>query len=154
MLLIITVADNRISSVLAPRLEKSTSAKVDSMLSTITTATMIEYIPMVTLTTDIYKVFYERYRAEHPDWDESREGMQAYTDALAYYLRDEIGMETVPDTLPEKPVINEEYAVKALKDQMTDYWSWQWDAEAVEAMVPQVEWDETYRMWPSPWIHR
>ena len=44
-------------------------------------------------------------------------------------------------------MINEEYAVKALKDQMTDYWRWQWDAEAVEAMVPQVEWDETYRMW-------
>ena len=99
------------------------------------------------LAPDTMLVFYERYLAEHPDWDESREGMQAYTDALGYYLRDEVGVESVPDTLPEKPVINEEYAVKALKDQMTDYWSWQWDAEAVEAMVPQVEWDETYRMW-------
>ena len=99
------------------------------------------------LAPDSMLVFYERYLAEHPDWDESREGMQAYTDALGYYLRDEIGIETVPDTLPEKPVINEEYAVKALKDQMTDYWRWQWDAEAVEAMVPQVEWDETCRMW-------
>lgn len=47
--------ETKISSVLAPRLEKSTSAKVDSMLSTITTAKTIEYIPMVTLTTDIYK---------------------------------------------------------------------------------------------------
>ena len=99
------------------------------------------------LAPDTMLVFYERYLAEHPDWDESREGMQAYTDALGYYLRDEIGIETVPDTLPEKPVINEEYAVKALKDQMTDYWGWQWDTEAVEAMVPQVEWDETCRMW-------
>ena len=99
------------------------------------------------LAPDTMLVFYERYLAEHPDWDESREGMQAYFDALGYYLRDEVGVETVPDTLPEKPVINEEYAVKALKEQMTDYWRWQWDAEAVEAMVPQVEWDETYRMW-------
>lgn len=47
--------ETKISSVLAPRLEKRTSAKVDSMLSTITTANNIEYIPMVTLTTDIYK---------------------------------------------------------------------------------------------------
>jgi hypothetical protein len=55
MLLIMMHPDTKISSVLAPRLEKSTSAKVDSMLSTITTAKTIEYIPMVTLTTDIYK---------------------------------------------------------------------------------------------------
>ena len=41
--------DIRISSVLAPRLEKSTSAKVDNMLSSITTPNTIEYIPMFTL---------------------------------------------------------------------------------------------------------
>ena len=55
ILLIMMQPETKISSVLAPRLEKSTSAKVDSMLSTITTANNIEYIPMVTLTTDIYK---------------------------------------------------------------------------------------------------
>lgn len=44
-----TQTDIRISSVLAPRLEKSTSAKVDNMLSSITTPNTIEYIPMFTL---------------------------------------------------------------------------------------------------------
>lgn len=39
----------RISSVLAPRLENKTSAKVDSILSSITTAKRIEYVPMITL---------------------------------------------------------------------------------------------------------
>ena len=44
-----THTDIRISSVLAPRLEKRTSAKVDNMLSSATTPNTIEYMLMFTL---------------------------------------------------------------------------------------------------------
>ena len=41
-------------------------------------------------------------------------------------------------------MVDEAYAAKALKGRMTIM---MWDAETVEALVPQVEWDEGYRMW-------
>jgi hypothetical protein len=94
---------------------------------------------------DVYTVFQERYFAEHPDWEDDYESYQAYFDALGHYLRDEIGMlEDYSDTVPEAPVVDEAYAAKALKGRMTVM---MWDAETVEALVPQVEWDETWRMW-------
>ena len=94
---------------------------------------------------DVRTVFDERYFADHPDWEDSVESMQAYFDALGHYLHEEIGKEEYEDTVPEKPVINEAYAVNILKHNMTE--GLYWDAEAVEAMTPQVEWDEDYRMW-------
>ena len=95
---------------------------------------------------DIYTVFQERYFAEHPDWEDNYENFQAYFDAMGHYLRDEMGMlNDYSDTVPEAPVVNEAYAVEALKGQMTDMLDW--DDETVEAMTPQVEWDEGYRMW-------
>lgn len=94
---------------------------------------------------DVYTVFQERYFAEHPDWEDDYESYQAYFDALGHYLRDEIGMlKDYSDTVPEAPVVDEAYAAKALKGRMTVM---MWDAETVEALVPQVEWDETWRMW-------
>ena len=94
---------------------------------------------------DVYTVFQERYFAEHPDWEDDYESYQAYFDALGHYLRDEIGMlKDYSDTVPEVPVIDEAYAAKALKGRMTVM---MWDAETVEALAPQVEWDETWRMW-------
>ena len=94
---------------------------------------------------DVYTVFQERYFAEHPDWEDDYESYQAYFDALGHYLRDEIGMlKDYSDTVPEAPVVDEAYAAKALKGRMTIM---MWDAETVEALVPQVEWDETWRMW-------
>lgn len=94
---------------------------------------------------DVYTVFQERYFAEHPDWEDDYESYQAYFDALGHYLRDEIGMlNDYSDSVPEEPVVDEAYAAKALKGRMTVM---MWDAETVEALVPQVEWDETWRMW-------
>ncbi|MBP5725918.1 MAG: hypothetical protein J6Y48_02470, partial [Clostridia bacterium] len=94
---------------------------------------------------DVYTVFQERYFAEHPDWEDDYESYQAYFDALGHYLRDEIGMlKDYSDSVPEEPVVDEAYAVKALKGRMTVM---MWDAETVEALVPQVEWDDNYRMW-------
>ena len=94
---------------------------------------------------DVYTVFQERYFAEHPDWEDDYESYQAYFDALGHYLRDEIGMlKDYSDTVPEAPVVDEAYAAKALKGRMTVM---MWDTETVEALVPQVEWDETWRMW-------
>ena len=94
---------------------------------------------------DVYTVFQERYFAEHPDWEDDNESYQAYFDALGHYLRDEIGMlKDYSDTVPEAPVVDEAYAAKALKGRMTVM---MWDAETVEALAPQVEWDETWRMW-------
>ena len=94
---------------------------------------------------DVYIVFNERYFAEHPDWEDNYDNFQAYFDALGHYLRDEIGMlNDYSDTVPEEPVVDEAYAVKALKGEMTVM---MWDEETVEALVPQVEWDETCRMW-------
>lgn len=94
---------------------------------------------------DVYTVFQERYFAEHPDWEDNYDNFQAYFDALGHYLRDEIGMlNDYSDTVPEAPVVDEAYAVEALKGEMTVM---MWDAETVETLVPQVEWDETYKMW-------
>ena len=94
---------------------------------------------------DVYIVFNERYFAEHPDWEDNYDNFQAYFDALGHYLRDEIGMlNDYSDSVPEEPVVDEAYAVKALKGEMTVM---MWDEETVEALVPQVEWDETCRMW-------
>lgn len=95
---------------------------------------------------DVYTVFEERYFAEHPDWEDSEESYQAYYDAMGHYLRDEIGvLDNYSDTVPEPPVIDEAFAVSALKKQMTE--ELDWDAEAVEALAPQAEWDESFRMW-------
>ena len=94
---------------------------------------------------DVETVFNERYFAEHPDWEETYEGVQAYFDALGYYLRDEIHMLEYTDTVPVPPVVDEAYAVNALKTAMTE--EYEWDREAVEAMTPQAEWDGEYRMW-------
>lgn len=94
---------------------------------------------------DVETVFNERYFAEHPDWEETYEGVQAYFDALGYYLRDEIHMLEYTDTVPVPPVVDEAYAVNALKTAMTE--EYEWDREAVEAMTPQAEWDAEYRMW-------
>ena len=94
---------------------------------------------------DVYTVFQERYFAEHPDWEDDYESYQAYFDALGHYLRDEIGMlNDYSDSVPEEPVVDEANAVKALKGEMTVM---MWDEETVEALVPQVEWDDNYRMW-------
>ena len=94
---------------------------------------------------NVYIVFNERYFAEHPDWEDNYDNFQAYFDALGHYLRDEIGMlNDYSDTVPEEPVVDEAYAVKALKGEMTVM---MWDEETVEALVPQVEWDDNYRMW-------
>ena len=94
---------------------------------------------------DIRDVFDERYFAEHPDWEETDEGMQAYFDAVGHFLRDEIGREKYTNTVTEKPVVDEAYAVKALRDEMKD--SLGWDPEAVDAMEPEVVWDEECRQW-------
>ena len=95
---------------------------------------------------DVYAVFNERYYAEHPDWEDNEENYQAYFDAMGHYLRDEIGvLNRYSDTVPEPPVINEAWAVSALKSQMTE--DLDWDTDAVEALVPQVEWDDDFRMW-------
>ena len=94
---------------------------------------------------DVHTVFDERYFAEHPDWEETYEGVQAYFDALGHYLRDEIGMLEEDDTVPEKANVDEAYAVSLLKGEMAEYL--EWDPEAVEAMIPQVEWDESTRIW-------
>ena len=94
---------------------------------------------------DTRDVFDERYFAEHPDWDETREGMTAYFDAVGHFLRDELGRENYADTVTEKPVVDEAYAVKALRDEMKDNLGW--DPEAVDAMEPEVVWDEECRQW-------
>ena len=94
---------------------------------------------------DIRDVFDERYFAEHPDWEETDEGMQAYFDAVGHFLRDEIGREKYTNTVTEKPVVDEAYAVKALRDEMKDNLGW--DPEAVDAMEPEVVWDEECRQW-------
>lgn len=95
---------------------------------------------------DVYVVFNERYFAEHPDWEDNEESYQAYFDAMGHYLRDEIGvLNQYSDKVPEPPVIDETYAVNALKGDMTE--ELDWDAETVEALVPQVEWDESFHMW-------
>ena len=94
---------------------------------------------------DIRDVFDERYFAEHPDWEETREGMTAYFDAVGHFLRDEIGREEYTDTVTEKPAVDEAYAVKALRDEMKD--SLGWDPEAVDAMEPEVVWYEDCRQW-------
>ena len=99
-------------------------------------------------------VFQERYFAEHPepidDTPEGRERLLAYTDALGYYLRDTYNpfymqAHEGQGEMPEKTEIDEAGAVECLKGYMTEILGW--DPEEVEHMTPDVEWDETYRMW-------
>ena len=96
-------------------------------------------------------VFQERYFAEHPEGIETTEDLMAYTDALGYYLRDEIygkypedGTDG-DDGLTETAVIDAAYAIDVLKSDMTEMYGW--DPEAVEGMTPETEWDAEYRMW-------
>ena len=97
------------------------------------------------LAPDLLEVFDERYYAEHPDWEKTREGVTEYYDALGYYLRDEIGSMEYTDTVAGQPAVDEAYAVKALRDEMKDTLGW--DPEAVDAMEPEVVWDEVCRIW-------
>lgn len=96
-------------------------------------------------------IFEERYAADHPEGIRTHEELVAYTDALGYYLRDEVYGKLFELELEERgeqaepTVIDEAYAVQALKNDMTEVYGW--DPEAVEAMVPEVSWNETYRMW-------
>ena len=99
-------------------------------------------------------VFQERWFAEHPepinDTPEGREALLAYTDALGYYLRDVYNPFYMQEQdgqggLPEKTEVTEETAVEALRSLMTEVLGW--DPEEVNAMTPEVQWDEAYRMW-------
>ena len=99
-------------------------------------------------------VFQERYFAEHPepidDTPEGREALLAYTDALGYYLRDIYNPSYIQEQdgqggLPEKTEVTEDTAVEALRSLMTEVLGW--DPEEVNEMTPEIQWDETYRMW-------
>ena len=96
-------------------------------------------------------VFEERYLAEHPEGIETHEQVRDYTDALGYYLRDvydpfyaryQAGQWPEP---ADSVIVDEAYAVRRLRDTMTEVMGW--DPEAVESMIPVVEWDEAYHMW-------
>lgn len=99
-------------------------------------------------------VFQERYFAEHPekidDTPEGREALLKYTDALGYYLRDVYNPFYIQEhdgqgDMPEKTAVTEETAIEALRSLMTEVLGW--DPEAVNAMMPEVQWDAEYRMW-------
>lgn len=99
-------------------------------------------------------VFQERYFAEHPekidDTPEGREALQAYTDALGYYLRDIYNPFYTQEhegqgEIPEKTEITEETAIEYLRGYMTEVLGW--DPEEVNSMTPDVQWDEEYRLW-------
>ena len=74
-----------------------------------------------------------------------------FTDALGYYLRDvydpfyaryQAGQWPEP---ADSVIVDEAYAVRRLRDTMTEVMGW--DPEAVESMIPVVQWDEAYHMW-------
>ena len=96
-------------------------------------------------------IFKERYLTEHPDGVRNWEDLVKYTDALGYYLRDEYypayraAQGQDENAAPQKPEINEAYAIQMLKSYMTEILSW--GDQAVEEMTPDIAWDEKFRMW-------
>ncbi len=95
-------------------------------------------------------IFLERYMAEHPESINTQEDYIAYTDALGYFRRDvyypalRAAMAQLPQETPI-PKGTEADAIDWLKNDMTEILGW--DGEAVNAMVPEVKWDEEYQMW-------
>lgn len=99
---------------------------------------------------DARLIFLERYMAEHPEGITTREQYQQYTDALGYYMRDVYypafneAYSQLPQSTPP-PAGSREDAIFCLRSRMTELYSW--DPDAVEQLVPEVEWDEEYQMW-------
>lgn len=95
-------------------------------------------------------LFLERYMAEHPEGITTKEQYQQYTDALGYYLRDvyypafDAAYSQMPQSTPY-PSGSREDAISSLRGRMTEVYGW--DAETVNQLVPEVEWDEEYQMW-------
>ena len=96
-------------------------------------------------------IFQERYMAEHPEGIKTKEDYILYTDALGYYLRDvyypayRAEAQNHSDGSTPIPVGTEAYAKSALISTMTEVFGW--DADAAEAVVPQIIWDEEYQLW-------
>lgn len=99
---------------------------------------------------DAHIIFLERYIAEHPEGITTKEQYQAYKDALGYYLRDvyypafDEAYAQQPQTTPP-PAGSREDAIQSLRGRMTEVYGW--DNDAVNQLVPDVEWDEEYQMW-------
>lgn len=95
-------------------------------------------------------IFTERYMAEHPEGIKTREDYVAYTDALGYYLRDVYYPAYAAETAKHPvstplPVGSREDAEQTLRSVMTEVLGW--DIPTVDAMVPEIVWDETYQLW-------
>lgn len=114
-------------------------------------ATWMEQPDSITeIAPDEHLIFLERYMAEHPEGITTKEQYQQYKDALGYYLRDvyypayKEAYSQLPESTPY-PAGSREDAISSLKGRMTEVYGW--DYEAVNQIVPEIEWDEEYQMW-------
>lgn len=95
-------------------------------------------------------IFRTHYLAEHPEGINTEAEQLAYADAWGYFWRDEYlpAFRAAQAQLPQVTPIpkgTEAYAVDMLKSTMTEIYGW--NADAVNALTPEVQWDEAYRMW-------
>lgn len=99
---------------------------------------------------DIEIIFRTHYLAEHPEGINTEEEQIAYADAWGYFWRDEYlpAFRAAQAQLPQETPIpkgTEAYAVDMLKSTMTEIYGW--NCDAVNALTPEVKWDEAYQMW-------
>lgn len=99
---------------------------------------------------DIEIIFRTHYLAEHPEGIHTEEEQIAYADAWGYFWRDEYlpAFRAAQAQLPQETPIpkgTEAYAVDMLKSTMTEIYGW--NCDAVNALTPEVKWDEAYQMW-------
>ncbi|MGN0754029.1 MAG: hypothetical protein ACI4ME_06170 [Aristaeellaceae bacterium] len=99
---------------------------------------------------DIEIIFRTHYLASHPEGINTEEEQIAYADAWGYFWRDEYlpALRAAQAQLPQATPIpkgTEAYAVDILKSDMTEIYGW--NPDAVNALTPEVKWDEAYQMW-------
>lgn len=99
---------------------------------------------------DIEIIFRTHYLAEHPEGINTEAEQLAYADAWGYFWRDEYlpALRAAQAQLPQETPIpkgTEAYAVDVLKGSMTEIYGW--NTDAVNALTPEVKWDEAYQMW-------
>ncbi|MGN1368526.1 MAG: hypothetical protein ACI4WX_06645 [Aristaeellaceae bacterium] len=95
-------------------------------------------------------IFRTHYLAEHPEGINTEAEQIAYADAWGYFWRDEYlpALRAAQAQLPQVTPIpkgTEAYAVDILKSDMTEIYGW--NPDAVNALTPEVKWDEAYQMW-------